>query len=442
MLVRGFLRTCGCFLAVVSPGLLSGRSACAQAAETRAAVQLLDQTVETRNETLPLLPLSIEQALALAEKNSPHLQQGQAIVNRAHAGIQSAKAYSNPSFEFLEGHQSARPVTTPGVPGILQHYAATQTIEIPAERRTRIRVSELDLSSNEHQLAAIRLAVTARVKRAFYDVLRRKQQLAYAQDNLMLVEDLRRRVALEVKVGEKGKLELTRSEAELARARAAIKSADIQLANARAVLKATIGAPIEDNFDPQGEPASRITLPSLAQVRQTVLAGHPVLAEAAARTEQAQAAVQHEVARRIPPLNVYGEYERQPDLTLFRFGVNIPLPLWDRRKGPIAEAAAEVQRVQAAGRQRRLELMAALDSAYDQYQLSDQQVQGLEAGSLREAQAAVDAARSAYKFGERGILEVLDAQRVLQGVRNDLLDALFARQAALIDLEELGVVHP
>jgi cobalt-zinc-cadmium efflux system outer membrane protein len=36
---------------------------------------------------------------------------------------------------------------------------------------------------------------------------------------------------------------------------------------------------------------------------------------------------------------------------------------------------------------------------------------------------------------------VLDAQRVLQGVRSDLLDAMFARQSALIDLEELGVKH-
>jgi outer membrane protein, heavy metal efflux system len=36
---------------------------------------------------------------------------------------------------------------------------------------------------------------------------------------------------------------------------------------------------------------------------------------------------------------------------------------------------------------------------------------------------------------------VFDAQRVLQGVRSDLLDALYARQTALIDLEELGVKH-
>jgi len=208
------------------------------------------------------------------------------------------------------------------------------------------------------------------------------------------------------------------------------------------MLKAVIGAQMEDNFDPQGAPTDVVTLPALAQLRQEVVTNHPTVAESASRVEQSQEMVQHEKTKRLPTPTVYGEYEHLPDLTFYRVGVTLPLPLWDRRKGPIAEGAAEVQRAQASNRQRRLELTAALDSAYDQYQISDQQVQGLQAGSLREAQAAVDTARNAYKFGERGILEVLDAQRVLQGVRNDLLDALFARQAALIDLQELGAMRP
>jgi len=92
--------------------------------------------------------------------------------------------------------------------------------------------------------------------------------------------------------------------------------------------------------------------------------------------------------------------------------------------------------------QRRLELISALERAYEQYELADQQATSLEAGSLRAAEGAVDAAKSAYRFGERGIVEVLDAQRVLQSVRGDLVDAQFARQAALVDLEEIGAVAP
>jgi cobalt-zinc-cadmium efflux system outer membrane protein len=385
--------------------------------------------------------LTIERALALAEQNSPLLRQGAASVERAQAGIQTARTYTNPTVEFLAGHQSARPVATPGVPGFLQHYSAGQTIEIPRERRSRIRAAQLELTGNTFQLAGIRLSVMASVQRAFYDVLRRKEQLANAKGNFSLVEDLRRRVGVEVQVGEKGKLELTRAEAELARARAAVNSAEVELSSSRAILKAVIGVPSEENPDPQGVLDHRAQLAPLEDLRRQVLEAHPALSEATARTAQAQEIVTHERARRIPEPNLYGEYERQPDQTFFRLGVSVPLPLWDQRKGPIAEAQAEVARSQAISRQRQLEIMAALERAYDQYQITDQQVQGLQAGSLREAQAAVDAASSAYRFGERGIVEVLDAQRVLQGVRTDLLDALFARQSALIDLEELGAVR-
>ncbi len=386
-------------------------------------------------------PLTITEALDLAEQNSPILQEAAGSVARAQAGIQSAKAYTNPAVEFMGGDQFARPIATPGVPGTLWHYSASQLIEIPKERRTRIQASQLDLVGNRYRAAGVRLSLHAYVKRAFYDVIRRKEQLTNAEDNLTLVEDLRRRVRLEVQVGEKGKLELTRAEAETARALVAVRSADIELANARAILKAAIGSQSEEVFDAQGTLEGAVHFDALNTLRQQVLENHPALSEANALTTRSRTLVEHERARRIPEPVLYGEYERQPDLSYYRFGVTVPLPLWDRRKGPIAEAQADVSRYDALARQRRLEITAALERAYDQYEISNQQVEGLQSGSLREAEAAVQAAQSAYKFGERGIVEVFDAQRVLQGVRSDLLDALFARQSALIDLEELGVAH-
>ncbi len=362
-------------------------------------------------------------------------------MDRAQAGIQSAKAYTNPTVQFLGGEQFARPIATPGVPGTLLHYSAEQAIEIPTERSNRIKASKLDYVSRRYRTEGVRLSLAADVKRAFFDVVRRKDQLAQARDNLALVEDLRRRVRLEVEVGEKGKLELTRAEAELARARVLVRSADVQLANARALLKAVIGSTSDEVFDADGALGGVVQIEPLNDLRKLVLANHPSLSEAETSTTRSRALVNLERSRHIPQPTILGEYERQPDITFYRFGVSIPVPLWDRRKGPISEAQAEVKRSEALARQQRLEIIAALERAYDQYQISSEQVAGLESGSLREAEAAVEAARSAYKFGERGIVEVLDAQRVLQGVRSDLLDALYARQSALIDLQELGATH-
>src|SRR4051812_940863 len=90
-----------------------------------------------RSENQKVTPITVEQALTLAEQNSPMLKEAEATVSRAEAGIQTARAYSNPSVEFLAGNQSAQPIATPGVPGTLWHYSASQPIEIPGERRSR-----------------------------------------------------------------------------------------------------------------------------------------------------------------------------------------------------------------------------------------------------------------------------------------------------------------
>ena len=121
--------------------------------------------------------------------------------------------------------------------------------------------------------------------------------------------------------------------------------------------------------------------------------------------------------------------------------MTIPLPILDRRKGQIAEASAAITRASANVRQQRLELIAELERAYGQYLIADQQVKTFQAGALRQANAAVSAAEAAYRFGARGIIEVLDAQRILQTVKGDLLDAQFERQAAAIDLESLGLLE-
>ena len=55
-----------------------------------------------------------------------------------------------------------------------------------------------------------------------------------------------------------------------------------------------------------------------------------------------------------------------------------------------------------------------------------------------DCEAALRVAEAAYRFGERGILEVLDAQRVLRSVRADLLQARFQAQAARVVLEQLA----
>jgi len=390
----------------------------------------------------PQMTLTLDEAVAMAERNSPRLHEAAALTRRAESGALTAKAYANPNVEIYEGDQYSRPVANPGTPGLLQHYAVSQPIEIPSERRARLKAARYGIAGSRAGEQVTELTVVADAKHAFYNALRQREEIEHARENLQLVEDLWRRTEVEVKTGEKGRLELTRAEAELARAKFQVRSAELEYANAIANLRVTIAAPADADLNPTGEFEPRRSLAPLHDMRTRVLAEHPWIAASKAGTQAAEATLTRERALRLPQPVAFAEYENQPDLRFWRVGATIPIPLWDRRRGQIADAKAAISQSEAVLNQRQLELTAQLERAYEQYQLADQQATSLEAGSLHAAESAVEAAKAAYRFGERGIVEVLDAQRVLQSVRGDLLDAQAARQSAMVDLESLGAMPP
>src|SRR4051794_4163001 len=386
--------------------------------------------------------LTLDAALQLAEQYSPLLKGAASQIAGTESGITTARAYPNPYFFFLTGPQYARPIPTPGVPGLLQRYAASQPLELPSVRRARITAAEYAREGSKFGLVGAQLYVRVTVKRAFYEVLRRREEIEHTQENLKLLEDLRRRTFVQVSVGEVARLELTRAEAEIATAQNAVKGAQLQYTSALSGLRAVISAPLNQAINIEGEFDSSVKLPLLDELRDNLLTNHPVLAQANAELERTKAVLAHERALRAPQPQFDTEFERQPDLYYFRMGVSLPLPIWDRRKGQIGQAQAAVATAEAMFNQHRLELVTELERAYAQYQIADQQVNSFQAGALRQANAALEASQAAYRLGARGIIEVLDAQRVLQRVRGELLDARFERQTAIVDLEGLGVLKP
>jgi len=67
-------------------------------------------------------------------------------------------------------------------------------------------------------------------------------------------------------------------------------------------------------------------------------------------------------------------------------------------------------------------------------------VAALESGIIKEAEAALKVAEAAYQFGERGFLEVLDAQRVYRAARSELVVARYELAAAWVEIERLRAI--
>jgi cobalt-zinc-cadmium efflux system outer membrane protein len=178
-------------------------------------------------------------------------------------------------------------------------------------------------------------------------------------------------------------------------------------------------------------------LESLAALRERALKLNPEIAQAEAERRRAQARLELEEQLRRPQFSLRAAYEHNPEANIFRIGVSVPLPLFHRREGQIAEARADLSVAEALGESRRQTLRAELEFAYSAFVIAHRQVEAFEGGLLEQAEQALRVAEAAFRFGERGIIEFLDAQRTLRAVRFDYVSALYDARFALLEIERL-----
>jgi cobalt-zinc-cadmium efflux system outer membrane protein len=385
-------------------------------------------------------PLTLLQAVAIAEQHSPLLKVASSQMDGAHAALDTALAFPNPDIELGSGNSHLLPPTAQR--GHNSALTISQPLELPALRNARQRAAEAGITSGAALLNDARINLDAQVKVAFFDVLRRQDEAKLAADNHALLLQIRNRVKLRVTVGESPRYELVKSEAEALTAESVANSAEIRVSQAKHKLRALLGVPLDDQFEIMHVMPVMTALPALVKLRAELLENQPLLKMAAAETERADAKLAQQRSLRVPQPTLKWGAEQHPDVNLWRFSVAIPLPLWDQRAGPVGEAHANWERAIAEQERIRFSLLGELDQAYGRYQIARRQMDVFENGLMRDAESALKVAEAAYRYGERGILDYLDAQRVFSSTRMEYLNARYELQFALIDIERLRAGEP
>jgi cobalt-zinc-cadmium efflux system outer membrane protein len=379
--------------------------------------------------------LTLPQVMALAEQYSSALNIARIQVDGAHAALDTAQSFPNPDIEFGTGNSRLLPYT--GQTGHNSALSLSQPMELPALRNARRRAAEAGVDSGSAQLADARINLYAQVKLAFFEVLRRQDEAGLAAENHGLLLQIRNRVKLRVEVGESPRYELVKSDAELLTAESAARTAEIRVLQSRDRLRTLTGAPLNDQFEIVHVMPVLPALPELGKLRVELLANQPLLKVAVAEVQRAEARLEQERSARIPQPTLKWTAERHPDVNLWRVSVAVPLPVWNQRSGPVGEAHANLERARADQERIRFGLLGELDQAYGRYQIASRQMRVFETGLMRDAEAALKVAEAAYRYGERGILDYLDAQRVFRSTRMDYLNARYELQFALVDIERL-----
>ncbi|QUP55987.1 TolC family protein (plasmid) [Ralstonia syzygii] len=402
------------------------------------------RTVASRDEAAPLPRYSLPQLLELARASHPVLAASRAQVQAAQAGMTTARAWPNPEVEAMAGRQRAR---MPGAAeGRTNSVSITQKLDLPWQRAARMQAADAAFEGSQAQARSSARDLEAQLKLRFYDVLRREAEQRTAREDVTLVEQIRRRVAVRVETGEAPRYELIRGDAELLNAQRTDQAAALRVQQALAELRRAVGAELPAAFDvdagPDAESVAVHNLPPLADLVGNVLATHPDLEADRAAVREAEARLAHERSQRWPSLALRGSVDRQPDLQDSRVGLVVSIPLFDRREGPVGEAVAALERARAVLRDRELQMRQAVESAYRQYEIAQSQVSALESGVVKQAESALRVAEAAYRHGERGILDYLDAQRVFRQARNDLITARADLRTAAVELDRLRAEAP
>lgn len=380
---------------------------------------------------------NLDRLFELARRENPSLNAARAVTLGARAEITTAGAIPNPEVELISGNTRARRLGA--VTGQIMGGNIIQRIERPALREARVAAAEAGSVAAIENLRGVENDLISDIKTRYYDLLRRGEEVSAAREDVRLVEQIVERVKLRFTTGESARFDLIRAEAELTNAK---KNLDVSLRReqeARALLKRTVSPSLPDTFRIDGDFYLRVPEANRERLAQSMINANPLLLQADAVIERASRRVEQEKASVLPGVSVLVGMTREPEFRSANFGLIFNVPLFDRREGPIEAANQELVRARNEREQIALALQQQFEATWQRFDAARLQVETLEKSLLPQARQVVRVAESAYRFGERGILEFLDAQRQFRLSRNELISARLELYSAVAELERLAV---
>lgn len=313
-----------------------------------------------------------------------------------------------------------------------------QLIELGGKRAARVGAARLNEELAARDYESRRVEIIARVANVFTEVLAGQERLKLAEETRQLAQNVVDTVVLRVQAGKVPPIEETRAKVGLSTARIEFEQAQRDLASARKRL-----ALLWDSVTPQFAKALGTLETAIAppdyQILQARVLENPMALRAMKNIEHRKALLEVEQTRRIPnlTLNAGAVHHAQLGGTTAVAGVMIPLPLFDRNQGNLKEAYQRVDKAVDEQEATEVRLRTELAQSYEAMSAAWNEINILRDEILPGAKSAFNVMRRGYELGKFGLLELLDAQRVL--FQNQLLyvRALANYQRLINDIERL-----
>jgi cobalt-zinc-cadmium efflux system outer membrane protein len=390
-------------------------------------------------QTSPPQPvLSLQAALEFALENHPALATQRKQRGVASARVVIADLYPfNPVFENRIqkswGPESAGITNAVPVENLI-----LLELEIRHQRTYRRQAAAAAFSRTEWEIAFQEQTVAVDVLRAYTALLYRQEKLRLMEATFELNNALITDVQRLIDAGAKGlkQVDLIQARTEMADSRDQVGAGREAVTAARQDLLRAIGAvatafTAEGTLDSPGWSLDESTLTELALSRRADLKARQMAAA------EACAATRLVVANRYGNPTVGTAYTYDPSrVSQLGVQVNIPIPVFNNKRGDVAQAEAEQAIAIAQMQQAEVTVKQDVAVALAKLSAANQRAELTRTKTLPELRQSVDDMLKLFQAGEPGVdvRQLIDVRRKLIKARDGYLDALWSVRQARIDI--------
>lgn len=356
------------------------------------------------------------------------------------AAIRTAGQLPNPSIIFNAARDTPH-----------ESLLFDQQFDVNGKRHRRV-----DLARQQDVLVGIEMdtlvrQVRKRVRAAYFAAARARATTDQQQRTLALAQSIYNIAKARFDAGEIPQLEVLQAELELARAQTDFTVAHQHEKVAESDLNSLLNEPSESRWD-FGAPLE--TAPpafSLNDLVTRAYGGNADLTHLAQEIKVEQARMNSLRAERIPSLGIqagadFNSPAGPPDPVThssggFKIGgrgqITVPVPIFARNQGEISQSLASTRVLESQVAMSRRAVSSRVEAIYYEWATRQTQVDLYRRTLVPSAQRLENLMEESYRAGRATLINVLDAQRNVQQVQRDYLDALLALQNAFSDLEEV-----
>ena len=383
----------------------------------------------------PENPLSVVDLEQMALTSNPSLARAQARVAAAQGNWVQVGLMPNPTVGY-SGQQL-------GSDGRAEQQGVMTSQEIVRGGKLRLNreVAAQEIAKAQQELAVQQQRVVTDVRLTFYDILVAKAQLDVALDLERIADEGINAAEALLRAKEVSRADLLQAQLERENAQIITQNSRNRFNAAWQGLAAVVGrshmepVPVTGDLEaPRGEFSWDGTL-------QQLLGRSPRISVAVAEIERSRWALQRARVEPRPNVTVDGlvnvidnGINGDPDGALL---VTLPLPVWNKNQGRIAQASAEVIAAERGLEQLELQLQRQLAPVYERYANARYQVDRYRTKILPVARESLELTRKSYQAGETNYVSLLTVQRTNSQTNLNYIQSLRELRMAEIELEGL-----